>query len=588
LSLTSGDTETATASGHRRGRPLATTLPAGWPPAWWPLLGIAALLLAGAAWLVHETSGTTFWADEWIWILDRRGGALATFLDPHNSHLSLVPVVIYKALFATVGLRHYWPYRALLIMVQAGTVLLVFVYARRRVGGFIALLVAAMMMFFGPGWQDTLWPFGMGWLIVVAAGVGALLALDRGNRRGDVVASVLLGLALASAGPALAVAAGVLVDVLLRRRPRDLWIPLIPILLYALWTIGYQKAALDIHAIPLLPSFVFHAADGVLSSLAGLADINVNTGHGHFVTWGTPILILSVVLIVLRLVRLGRIPPRVTTLVVMAVGFWTITGVGRAYFKVNGLVFGSTGDESRYLYIGAAFVVLLAVEVLRGWSPSPRWAVLVGAVGCATIISNLGTLHDGSAYLRSAAEQTEGALAALNLDRRYAPPGFVSNGIIFNILTAGPWFAAERDLGSDAVVPGPIPTLDPAARQAADAQLIRLQRLRVPGHAAPLSVPGGAVHPGARRSSGCRVLRPAGPTPVTLVIGASGLRLTAGSAPVAVSVRRFGPGFSALGALPAHGRTTLAVHPDPSPAPWLAQLASPAPLTVCSGVPSVA
>ncbi len=53
----------------------------------------------------------TFFYDEWAFILTRRGGGLGTYLDPHNGHLALFPVIVYKVLFATVGLRHYTPYR---------------------------------------------------------------------------------------------------------------------------------------------------------------------------------------------------------------------------------------------------------------------------------------------------------------------------------------------------------------------------------------------------------------------------------------------------------------------------------------------
>ena len=35
----------------------------------------------------------------------RRGGSLSTYLRPHNGHFSLVPLAIYKLLFATTGIR---------------------------------------------------------------------------------------------------------------------------------------------------------------------------------------------------------------------------------------------------------------------------------------------------------------------------------------------------------------------------------------------------------------------------------------------------------------------------------------------------
>ncbi len=535
-------------------------------------VGLALLLVAGAVVLVHETAGLTFWADEWQWILYRRGSSLATYLAPHNPHLSLVPIAIYKALFATVGLRHYWPYRALLIGDQLLCVTLVFIYARRRVGGYMALLVAAMIMFFGPGWQDILWTFQIGWLTPVAAGVGALLLLDRRDRLGHMGACVLLIVGLASAGPALAVAAGVLVDVLLRRRPRDLWIPGIPLVLYALWAARYETTSLDLHAIPRVPTFAFHAADGVFSSLAGLANIDVLTGHGAYVTWGTPILVVALVLGGWRLVSLGRLPFRVLSLLVIPLAFWALTGAGRAYVATNGYVFSFSGDESRYLYIGAVFVLLLVVEVLRGWRPTLRVGAGLGVLVAGSIVSNLGTLRDGSAYLHAASDQAEGALGGLEISRHIVAPTFVSNGFIFGILKARPWFAAERDLGSAAVLPGPIPTLDPPARQAADAQLIRIQGL--------------AMHPRPAAASSQPGCLPVPPGTRELTLPAGGMRIVAEADAITLGVRRFGPGPTPLGRLGAHQTASLSVRPDLSRAPWRVSVSSRATVLVCPSAPA--
>jgi hypothetical protein len=60
--------------------------------------------------------GAYFWVDEWIWIVNRGDFSASAFLEPHNQHLSLVPVAIYRALFETVGLEHYWPHRVVLVI----------------------------------------------------------------------------------------------------------------------------------------------------------------------------------------------------------------------------------------------------------------------------------------------------------------------------------------------------------------------------------------------------------------------------------------------------------------------------------------
>ena len=124
-------------------RPTAARAPApagrpggrvGWA---WPVLAV--VLLATGAFLLRETRGTTFWFDEWQWVLDRRGDDLSAFLAPHNGHLTLVPVALYKLLFATAGLENYTPYRVMVVAAHLGCVALLFAYARRRVGDPAAL-----------------------------------------------------------------------------------------------------------------------------------------------------------------------------------------------------------------------------------------------------------------------------------------------------------------------------------------------------------------------------------------------------------------------------------------------------------------
>ncbi len=342
-----------------------------WAP-WWAWCAVGALLAIGAAVLAYETRGTTFWADEWNWILTRRGGGAGTYLDPHNSHLSLVPVVIYKLLFAIVGLRHYWPYRAVLIAVDLGCATLVFLYARARVGSWLALVATAMILFFGPGWQDLLWPFQIGYLIAVGAGVAALLLLDRRDRAGDIGACVALVVSVASSGVGIALWLGALVDVAQRRRWRELWIVAIPIVLYGVWWLGYEQNHIYAHAFVLVPKFLLHAIAGALSGLAGLAKIDVQHDTGTYLTWGIPLLVvaLAVVLWLWRARGFPRIAPRVVTLVVIALAFWVLTGIGRAYVRVGPLVLTETGSESRYLYVSALLILLLAVELARGYRPS--------------------------------------------------------------------------------------------------------------------------------------------------------------------------------------------------------------------------
>jgi hypothetical protein len=565
-------------------------------PPRWSAVALAVLLAGGAALLIYETRGTIFWADEWEWILNRRGGGLDSLLAPHNQHLSLIPVLIYKLLFATAGLRHYWPYRGLLVASELICVSLIFVYARRRVGGFYALLAVSLILFFGPAWQDILWPFQSAWILTVAAGVGALLALDRGDRAGDVVACVLLSVALASASPGLAIAAGLTVEVLLRRRWKDLWIVALPIFLYALWWLSYQQSVFNRHSLVLLPRFMFNSAAGTLSALTGLAQVTpYNDSGGDFLSWGAPLLLLGLVALVWRLRVLQRIPPRVVTLGTVLLAFWLLTGVGRAYVSLGPVTLTLSGHESRYLYIGAVFVVLLVVELARARaSDAPAVAAAIGILTAAAILSNLGPLQDGAGLIRNQTEYTKAELETMNLTRNIVPADYVSNGFIFGIVRAGGWFGAEQALGSpDLSAPG-LAQQPGFARQAADSQLLKIQG-PVLQSAAPSTLTGpnppgvDAVASGSQQTvHGCVRFRPDPFTPsgiaasLAVTVPPGGLLVRDVTGTASVGLRRFFPQFSELATIAPGGAIQVKLKADLAPQPWHAQITGTGSVTVCS------
>ena len=444
-------------------------------------IALSLLLVLTAAFLYRETRGTTLWIDEWSWALDRRGGGLDTYLDPHNGHLSLVPVSIYKLLFATAGLTDYRPYRVLVIAAHLGCVALVFAYARRRVGDFAGVLAAILILFLGPGWQNILWPFQIGSVTSLAAGVGALLALDRADRRGDLTACGLLALSLASSGLGVVIAIGLVVEVLgARRRPRDVWIVAAPAALYALWWLVYQDTDFIRHNIVLAPGFAADAAAGAVSALTGLT--GQTTGdNGGALPWGRPLAVAAAALVAWRLARIGAVPARVLTLLAILTSFWLLTGLQRAEF--------GGPDSSRYLYAGALFIVLLSTELARGIALSrPVAAVLAAAVGLA-VVANVGDLRDAGRLLRDQARSARADLGALELARPAVPPDYVAAsfpGYPFLLLEAEPYFDAARELGSPADSAAELAAAPEPARMTADAELARIHRVGVePGGGTP-------------------------------------------------------------------------------------------------------
>lgn len=558
-------------------------------PAWAVWTVLVVLLVGMAVFLVYETRGTTFWFDEWAWVLGRRGNDLGTFLRPHNSHLSLVPILIYRLLFATAGLNHFAPYRAMVIAGHLLCVVLLFVYASRRVDQFVALLAAALLLFLGPGWQNILWPFQIAWLISLSCGIGMLLALDRCDRTGDVVACVLLLISICSTGIGLPFLVGAAFELLWRReRRREIWVVAIPLLVYVIWTLAYQTDTLARHAIVEAPGFIAAAAAGALAALTGLAGDTVGSGGSSALTWGTPLAVAAAVLLGWRLARMVRIPDRALTLMVTLAAAWVLIAIGRAANFAHGY-------DSRYLYVSVLLILLLAAELAAGVTVSRRTYALLALGTLFAIVSNLGTLRDAARSLQSQAKLATADLGALDLARANVAPQYVAThfpGYPFVALTAGPYFAAERSWGTPASNPAQLLGGPEYARRAADGELINADhaalRQATPGTSTAGTLHLDAVQRGTTVARGsCVTFRSAfDPSQelddVQATIPSPGVLVRADDGAAMVAVRRFAQTFQPLGHLQPGNAATVSIARDRSFAPWHVQLTTQGRATLCA------
>ena len=121
--------------------------------------------------------------DDWSWIEFRRTGVRrdARFLQPAPRHRAR------RRVPSAAGDSRPDALLAVPLLAAVGHVACataVFAFARRRVGD-AALLLAAPVVFLGAGWESVLEGFNAGITASLACGIAALLALDRGDRRGD-------------------------------------------------------------------------------------------------------------------------------------------------------------------------------------------------------------------------------------------------------------------------------------------------------------------------------------------------------------------------------------------------------------------
>jgi hypothetical protein len=544
---------------------------------------LTAILFIAAGLLWHLTRGALFIADDWTWITTRRAHTFSTFADPYNGHLSLIPVAVYQVMFHFFGLVHYWGYRALIICGDLACALLIYAYTRLRVGELRAVMLTAMILFLGPGWDDILWSFQIAWLISLGAGIGALIALDRRDRVGDVVACLLLCIALASQSLGIAIAVGAAVDFALqRRRWTDSWVVLAPLALYGVWTAAYQNQSIVFsrlgHAVP----FAAKAAAGTLSSLVGLSGMSGANQTGTLLRYGYPLLGLALLAMIWLAVR-RRYPPRAVTFTVMLIVFWVLSAL-HDYIQ--------SPIVSRYLYADCVFAVLLIAELARDWSPPATGTLVVGFITLAICVSNIEVLRSTSATFRLQGTENRAWVTGINL----AHDSGARNLPIYAILrlTGKHLLAAEAALGSAGESQQQLMAQAGGVRTITDNVLLVAGQLRARSvHAGRGAQLGGqallrpeVVSGGRAVSDGaCALVVPlshslsSAPARFEVTVPRGGMTI-AGS-PVVLAARRFGPEFIPVPRATHSRAIDIDVRQDVDPASWQLQLSTTGRTLVC-------
>lgn len=520
----------------------------------WLVVALAAAVAAVV--LLHVGRNLTWFYDEWSWILARRTGSLDDFLANHNGHLNLVPVIVYKAMWAVFGLTNYTAFRVLDVVLHITTCVLLFVYLRRRTPPWFAAGATIAVLFLGYAYQDLLWPFQIQYIGAMAAGLAAFLLLDRHDRMGDVGAAVALGVAVACSGVGLPFAGAIAVELLVRRRTwHRLWVPLAPLALWGVWYLQYGQSQVKASNIDIAPGNAARMGAAAIGALAG-----TDLGNGRYLLGA----LAAVVIVVLAVER--RIAPRLAAVLVLPLGYWLLTALSRAQYNEPA--------ASRYLYPGAIFVVLVLSEL------APRLRVpggRVGAIACAIVLlvilglsvrGNVEQLRDGAAGLRDTSAYVKAELRAVELARARVDAAFRPDPLRAPQVDAGGYLAAVDDLGSPA---DSLPALRHASvpvRSAADAVLLRALHARLTPVAAP--------------PVDCAVATPRADGMVAIRARSPSIVIKSTTAPVAVSARALAPRGATTPVGTVAIASTGALHLAPTAAgPWEVLLTSAGPIRVC-------
>ena len=544
----------------------------------WVILGVGMAVAAGL--ILYLNRGTTFSPDQTFFFLDTSSLGASDVFESRTGHLVITTRLAYLAILETVG-AEYVAFR----LIAVATLLLCagffYALAKRRIGALPALAPTLVLLFLGSAWQHVVVPNGFTVMLSVSAGLAALLALERVDSRGNIVACALLTLSVASYSTGLAFLVGVAISVLLRPdRRRRAWIFLVPLVLYAAWWLwetpsqAYGGEGPAPSNVFLVVNFTGEAFATVAAALTGLGYDFGGTSDPFAgpappaleLGWGRILAALAVIALVVR-IRRGHLAPSLWTSLGILVTFWAlaalVTGVGtRAPTAI------------RYIFPGSVAVLLVATDAARASRFSRFGLAALFIAALLSVATNVALLRDGAAWFRDVQSGRIGAqFAMLELARDRVNPGFDPVGIVPELVSvrAAEYFATIDRYGSPAPSVAELERQNEDIRESADQILARALALRLEASS-------------SRPDGGCRQLNAVqteAPLGLELPRGGASLRVQA-PGPAAVTLGRFGELPSVeFGSLSPRQTATLRIPPDASPRPWRAGVAGASSVEVC-------
>ncbi len=523
----------------------------------WLVLGAAMAIYATVAmWL---TRGTALFVDGVDLFVNARGLDPGSLIRPLNGHLVLIERAIYGG-----GLQLFGPNFVIFRLIEiAGASLagvLLFVLLRRRIGAPAALAPTLVFLFLGSAWEVNLVADVMTNVYCVAAGIGAFLALDRADRRGDVVACFLLILAVACWTLGVAFAIGAAVRIMLERgRWRRLWVFATPLALYGMWLLWvrlyYEPAhgetqRLALSNLWLLPKLIPEYAAALCSAVSGVGYL-FRSSTDPFkvfaigVVPGAPIATLvaiALVLVVRRRGSSGRLWAAVAALLVFWIALALSSKLGRG------------PSTARYVYPGAALSFVIAAEAFRGIRISRGALAAAFAAAAFPLWANVSMMREGATFFREYSARQRGQLTAVELARDQVNRNFTIPALLgIGGTAAGGYLSAVARNGSPAFTPAELQRQPEDVKKIADATLVSAERIDL---AAPGSAPPGLD---------CRTARPG--SSARLAVGPPALLVLRTSGSATVVVRRFADTAAPIGTVSAE-RRAIRFPPDHYGGPW--------------------
>jgi glycerol-3-phosphate acyltransferase PlsY len=548
----------------------------------WAVLGFAMLVSAGL--ILYTARGQGFAVDEIFYYgrVAQKQGDLVHYAPfspeylfaPFNGHLPFGGRFVYEAIFATFGAK-YTVFLLINIASLWACVGVTFELIRRRIGAIAALAPCIVLLFLGFAREQLLWPLDFNTAASLAAGLAAVLALERDDRRGEILACLLLTLSVAMIELGLSFAVGIAVWLLIRHRAdalRRAWIVLVPIALYAIWWIWARKfdqsetTAGNLH---LLPETFLDGAAAVMGALTGTSPVQPGAYVSPLTWFGKALAVAAGVVLIVRL-WLGKLPRTIWVWLIVLGSYWSLLAVAAR-----------PAEGGRYILVGAVLIVLIAADAV-GRRISDGVAIALLLLALVALPANIAQLTEGrdndTLHHDPPVSQTE--FAMLELAREHvAPDYFVTgdprvaevDGGLFIGITADAYLDAAAHNGSFSYSLEEVREQDEDLRLIADAALVGALAVEIE----PTSAPG----PGAK----CRSVAPTtGDDSASFDLGPGRILLRpAGNDQTALWLARFADSPRSVGIdyLPPSW-SQLVIPGDEAPDRW--RLTVDGPVTVCS------
>jgi hypothetical protein len=536
-------------------------------------------LLAAAVMLIALNWPLTFFQDAWAFLMERRPNDAHSFLAPQNEHLVVLQVAVLKLFVALFGLGNNHGEMLFNVAAMLGAGALLFVWARRRVQDWVALLAACLLLFLGSAWQVLLWPFEMEFTVPLVAGIGVLLALERDDERGDLLALLLLLVAIGFGSFGLSFAFAAFVDICLKHRRRGwgrLWIVVVPLILYLAWYAGWGHDAehhLTLRNILASPLYTF---EGVASALASVTGLSTATTTGTpEPDWGRPLLIALVGLAIWAKRRRPGFDQ----------AFWPLLAVVLSYWLLAAFNFipGREPGSLRYQYSGGALVILLAVELLRGWHFSKQALWIAAGVAALMIAPNLAQLGSGHEWFKEQTALTRADTGAIEIASQTVAPTFrltpeiAGTPSLINV-DAEDLLGAVEEHGSAGYSPAELATASSPARHWGDVVLSQASGMST-------AIVAGGYDAAAAKGTGCTEVAAGGADPPEVALAAGVNRVyVAEGGEAKLTMRRFATGEYPvpLQSAPGGSKMEIKVPADNAPEyPWYLHVEAAQTATVC-------